>query len=52
VRLDPKLCLCGETWVRLLIERHSRRHATVSLIESVATGAQNCIYRIRLLGSL
>jgi hypothetical protein len=52
VRLDPKLCLCGETWVRLLIERHSRRHATVSLVESVATGAQNCIYRIRLLEPL
>jgi hypothetical protein len=49
IRLDPKLCLCGETWVRLLIERHARRRAEVSLVESVATGAQNCVYRIRLL---
>jgi hypothetical protein len=48
VELDPKLCSCGATWVRLLIERHARRHATVSLVESVATGARNCVYRITL----
>jgi hypothetical protein len=48
IRLDPKLCLCGETWVRLLIERHARRRAEVELVESVATGAVNCVYRIRL----
>ncbi len=52
IRLDPKLCLCGETWVRLLVERHARRHADVSLVESVATGASNCVYRIRLAGPL
>lgn len=48
VPLDPKLCLCGETWVRLLVERHARRRAEVTLVESVATGAENCVYRIRL----
>jgi hypothetical protein len=48
VRLDPKLCLCGGTWVRLLVERHARRHADVELVESVATGARNCVYRVRL----
>jgi hypothetical protein len=48
IRLDPKLCLCGETWVRLLIERHARRRAQVSLVESVATGAENCVYRVTL----
>jgi hypothetical protein len=48
IALDPKLCMCGATWVRLLIERHARRHADVSLVESVATGAQNCVYRITL----
>ena len=48
VRLDPKLCLCGETWVRLLIERHSGRHAVAKMVESVATGAENCVYRIEL----
>ena len=48
VRLDPKLCLCGATWVRLLVERHARRRAEVALVESVATGAQNCVYSIRL----
>jgi hypothetical protein len=48
IGLDPKLCLCGETWVRLLVERHAHRRATVELVESVATGAQNCVYRITL----
>ncbi len=48
IRLDPKLCLCGETWVRLLVERHARRRAQVALVESVATGAENCVYRITL----
>lgn len=48
IPLDPKLCLCGETWVRLLIERHARRRADVSLVKSVATGAEDCVYRIRL----
>lgn len=48
IRLDPRLCLCGETWVRLLVERHARRRADVTLVESVATGAENCVYRIRL----
>jgi hypothetical protein len=48
IALDPKLCSCGATWVRLLVERHARRHASVSLVESVATGAQNCVYRITL----
>lgn len=48
IPLDAKLCLCGETWVRLLVERHARRHARVSLVESVATGARDCVYRIVL----
>jgi hypothetical protein len=48
IRLDPKLCLCGETWVRLLVERHARRQAQVEMVESVATGAMNCVYRISL----
>jgi len=48
ISLDPKLCLCGETWVRLLVERHAHRRAAVELVESVATGAQNCVYRITL----
>jgi hypothetical protein len=48
IPLDPKLCICGATWVRLLIERHARRAATVTLVESVATGAENCVYRVTL----
>lgn len=48
IPLDPKLCVCGATWVRLLVERHARRAATVTLVESVATGAENCVYRVAL----
>lgn len=48
IRLDPKLCICGATWVRLLVERHARRAATVTLVESVATGSENCVYRVAL----
>jgi len=48
IALDPKLCMCGATWVRLLVERHARRQAEVTLVESVATGAQNCVYRVAL----
>lgn len=48
IPLDPKLCICGATWVRLLVERHARRAATVTLVESVATGSENCVYRVTL----
>ncbi len=49
IALDRRLCRCGETWVRLLVERHARRPAAVSIVESVATGSRNCVYSIRLL---
>ena len=48
VPLDLKLCGCGATWVRLLVERHARRRAEVELLRSVATGSQDCAYRIVL----
>ena len=52
IALDAKLCICGATWVRLLVERHARRAATVTLVESVATGSENCVYRVTLGESL
>ena len=48
IPLNPKLCVCGATWVRVLVERHARRAATVTLVESVATGSDNCVYRVTL----
>ncbi|MBI5287899.1 MAG: hypothetical protein HY873_02875 [Chloroflexi bacterium] len=48
IPLDPKLCLCGATWVRLLIERHAHRRADVELQCSVATGSDDCVYRVVL----
>ena len=48
IPLDPKLCLCGATWLRLLIERHARRRAEVELQCSVATGNDDCVYKVVL----
>ncbi len=52
IALDPKLCACGATWVRLLVERHARRRADVELLRSVATGSDDCVYRIVLREAL
>jgi len=48
IGLKPELCHCAVHWLRLLIERHARRGARVELIESVATGARNCVFRVIL----
>ncbi len=50
VALEPGLCVCAVHWVRKLIERHARRPARVEMLESVATGSRNCVFRITLEG--
>jgi hypothetical protein len=50
VRLDPKLCICGAQWVQHLFERVARTRVEVETAETVATGAQNCHYRLRIKG--
>jgi predicted hydrocarbon binding protein len=52
VRLDPKLCICGAQWVQHLFETVAHTRVEVETVETVATGAQNCHYRVRIKGSL
>ena len=46
IRLDQKLCMCGAYWVKDLFQRVADTHVEVETIETVATGAENCRFRI------
>ena len=46
IRLDPKLCICGAYWVKYLFETVADTAAEVEIVETVATGAENCRFRI------
>ena len=48
VRLDPKLCICGAYWVKHLFETVTKTPVEVEMIETAATGAQDCRFRITL----
>ncbi|HEU4758452.1 MAG TPA: hypothetical protein VFT91_00585 [Dehalococcoidia bacterium] len=48
VRLHPKLCICGAHWVKHLFETVTGVPVAVETIETVATGAQSCRFRITL----
>lgn len=50
VRLDPKLCICGAHWVKVLFEVVARTEVEVEMMETVATGAENCRFRITVKG--
>ena len=51
VRLDPKLCSCGAHWVQGLFATVAQTPVEVETVKTVATGSQNCRYRIRLKGN-
>ena len=46
VRLDPKLCLCGAHWVKHLFATVAKTDVEIDILDTVATGAQNCNFRI------
>ncbi len=48
VRLDAKLCVCGAYWIKHLFESITEVPVEVETIETVATGAENCRFRITL----
>ena len=48
IPLKPALCVCAVHWLRMLIERHAHRPAHVELIDSVAKGGRNCVFRVTL----
>ncbi|MFQ5472414.1 MAG: hypothetical protein ACE5FA_05975 [Dehalococcoidia bacterium] len=49
IRLNQKLCLCGAHWVKDLFERVADTRVEVETVETVATGADNCRFRITIL---
>ena len=49
VRLDPQLCICGAHWVQRLFETVAHTKVEVETVETAATGAQNCHFRIRVI---
>jgi hypothetical protein len=51
IRLDPKLCICGASWVRRLFQTVANTPVEVETVETVATGAENCCYRITVKGA-
>lgn len=48
VPLDQKLCVCGANWVKYLFENVTATPVDVEIIETIATGAENCHFQIRL----
>jgi hypothetical protein len=52
IRLDPKLCICGAHWVKVLFETVAQTEVDVTQVETAATGAQNCHFRITVKGPL
>ena len=48
IPLNPALCRCAVHWLRMLIERHARRPVHVELVDSVAKGGKNCLFRVTL----
>ncbi len=51
VRLDAKLCLCGAHWVKELFATAARTEVDVDILQTAATGAQNCDFRTTLKGT-
>lgn len=48
IPLHPALCSCAVHWLRMLVERHFQGKARVELLDSVAQGGENCVFRITL----
>jgi len=49
IELNRHLCGCAVNWLRMLIERHTGRRVEVELVNSVADGSRNCLFKITLL---
>ena len=50
IRLTPTLCICGAHWVKQLFETAANTRVEVETVETVATGSENCRFRITVLG--
>jgi hypothetical protein len=52
IRLDAKLCICGAHWVERLFAVVTGTAVRVETVETAATGAQDCYFRIAVQGPL
>lgn len=48
IRLDRQLCICGAHWVKYLFEHLAATPVDVDIVSTVATGARNCFFVVRL----
>ena len=48
IPLKPSLCVCALHWLRMLIEPHVDKPVRVEMLDSVAQGSQNCVFRITI----
>jgi hypothetical protein len=46
VRLAPPLCNCGSYWMQYLFQAVTKTDVEVEMLETVATGSQDCCFRI------
>jgi hypothetical protein len=46
IRLDPKLCICGAHWVKVLFETVTQTQVDVQTLGTVATGGKNCRFLV------
>lgn len=48
VELAPKMCACAAEWARGLVEMFHGGPVKVEMLESVATGSNSCLFRLKL----
>ncbi len=46
IPLEPGLCRCAVHWLRKLFERRTNGAVEVKLLDSVALGGDNCVFRV------
>lgn len=46
--LQPKLCACSREWTRSLVETFYGGPVEAEILESVATGSSDCVFRLTL----
>lgn len=46
--LQPKLCACSREWTRSLVETFHGGPVEAEIVESVATGSSDCVFRLTL----
>jgi hypothetical protein len=48
LNLHPRLCVCSTEWTRGVVETFHGGPVEAELLESVATGSRDCVFRLTL----